>query len=360
MHFGLVLECDYRAGATLEEAFQEAFNQVDAAEAFGLDGVWLAERHFATRTGQDNARGVGIPSIASAPLILASAMAARTSRLRIGIAVNVLPLCHPIRMAEEAATVDHISQGRFEFGVGRSGFATAYESYGVPYSESRERFRECLEIIVKAWTNDRFSYEGDYYSFSNVCVLPKPYQKPHPPIRIAATTRETFPQVGRLGYPIFVGLRGMDLPGVIDALRVYRESWHQAGHPGNGDVILRIPIYVAETREQAISEPQESTMRAYRSQAERFASSAGASGATPKEERAERAQRLSSVTYEELLRDRLAYGTPEDVADRLGEIHEKLELSGIIAEMNTGALIPQERILASLRLFCEKVLPEFK
>ena len=360
MHFGLVLECDYREGATQEEAFQEAFNQVDAAEAFGLDGVWLAERHFATPTGQDETRGVGIPSIASAPLVLASAMAARTSRLRIGIAVNVLPLCHPIRMAEEAATVDQISRGRFEFGVGRSGFASAYESYGIPYSESRERFRECLDIIVKAWTNDRFSHQGEHYSFSDVCVVPKPYQKPYPPIRIAATTKETFPQVGRMGYPIFIGLRGMDLPGVIDALKVYRESWRQAGHPGNGDVILRIPIYVAETRGKALSEPQESTMRAYQRQAKAFASSAEASGSTVTEERAERAQRLSSITYEELLRDRLAYGTPEDVVDRLGEIHEKLELSGIIAEMNTGSLIPLERILASLRLFCDRVLPRFK
>lgn len=129
MHVGLVMECDYRAGATQEQAFEELFTQMELAEAEGLDGVWLAERHFAAPGGPLDALGVGIPSVASAPLILASAIAARTQRVRIGMAVSVLPLYHPIRLAEEAATVDHISKGRLDFGVGRSGFARAYQGY---------------------------------------------------------------------------------------------------------------------------------------------------------------------------------------------------------------------------------------
>ncbi|MCE2464350.1 MAG: LLM class flavin-dependent oxidoreductase, partial [Dehalococcoidia bacterium] len=257
MHFGLVMECDYREGATQEEAFREAFEQVETAETYGLDGVWLAERHFAAPRGQLDVQGVGIPSIVSVPLIMASAIAARTTRLRVGIAVSVLPLCHPIRMAEEAATVDNISLGRFDFGIGRSGFAKAYEGYGIPYGESRARFQESLEVIIRAWTNDRLSYEGEYYTFDNVVVMPRPYQKPYPPIRIAATTRETFPQVGSMGYPIFVGLRGMDLPDLAHHIGVYRQAWREAGHPGDGDVILRIPVYVAESQEQARSEPEE-------------------------------------------------------------------------------------------------------
>ena len=147
MHFGLVMECDYRYGTTMEDSFGEAFDLVDTAEAGGLDGVWLAERHFAAPKDPLDPQGAGIPSFVSAPLIMASAIAARTKRLRVGVAVNVLPLIHPIRMAEEAATVDQISQGRFEFGVGRSGFPKAYEGYGVPYGESRERFQESLEVI---------------------------------------------------------------------------------------------------------------------------------------------------------------------------------------------------------------------
>ena len=263
-------------------------------------------------------------------------------------------------MAEEAATVDNISGGRFDFGVGRSGFAKAYEGYGVSYAESRERFRECLEIIVRAWTQERFSYEGEFYSFHDVCVVPKPYQKPCPPIRVAATTRETFPQVGRMGYPMFVGLRGMDLPELAYHLEVYRDAWRQAGHPGDGDMILRIPIYVSESAERARSEPEPSTMSSYRRMAETFARSAAAAGAGASEDRAERARRLSNVTYDELLRDRVAYGTSQAVVERIKEMQEELGLSGVIGEMNVGGLVPQAGVLNSLRLFGERVVPQFK
>src|SRR5262252_660205 len=242
MHVGLVMECDYREGRTQEEAFAEAMDIAEIAETQGLDGVWLAERHFAMHRRPTDPMGAGIPSIAAVPLVLGAAIAARTSRVRIGTGVSVLPLCHPIRTAEEAATIDQISKGRLDFGVGRSGFPTSYKGYAIPYEESRGRFREYLEVILKAWTEERFSYEGQYYSCTDLCVLPKPYQKPSPPIRVAATTQETFPQVGAMGYPIFVGLRGFDVPQVARHLAVYRQTLREAGHAGSGDVFLRIPV----------------------------------------------------------------------------------------------------------------------
>jgi len=234
MHYGLVMECDYRYGTTQEDAFQEAFTLVDAAETGGLDGVWLAERHFAAPRNPLDGMGAGIPSIVSAPLIMASAIAARTERLRVGIAVSVLPLNHPVRMAEEVATIDHVSRGRFDFGVGRSGFARSYEGYGIPYEESRERFEECLQVILAAWTNERFSHHGKYYSMDNVAVLPQPYQKPYPPIRVAATTQDSFPRIGGQGRNVFVGLRGLDRPDLARNLKVYRDAWKEGGHDGDG------------------------------------------------------------------------------------------------------------------------------
>ncbi len=360
MHVGLVMEGDYRYGSTQEEAFREAFALMDVAEEGGLDGVWLAERHFAAPKATLDYMGTGIPSIVSAPLIIAGAMAARTLRLRIGVAVNVLPLLHPIRMAEEVATVDQISRGRFDFGVGRSGFARAYKGYDVPYGESRERFQECLEIILSAWTHERFSYQGKYYTFNDIHVLPKPYQKPHPPLRVAATTRDTFPQVGAAGYPIFVGLRGMDRPDLVQYLDVYRDTWREAGHAGDGDVYLRLPIYVAPTAARARSEPEESTMHSYRRLAESFATSAASVGATVSEERAQRGQQLSKVTYDELLRDRLAYGAPDAVAAQIKDMQEELQLSGVIAEMNVGGLNAPEKVLDSLRLFTKEVIPALR
>ena len=176
MEFGMFHEFQWSPGASAAEAFAQSFAQVDAAESWGLDAMWLAELHFAPER-----------SVLASPLILASAIAQRTRRMKIGTAVQVLPLCHPLRLAEEAATVDQISQGRLIFGVGRSGFPRTYEAYGVPYAESRERFAETLEIVKLAWTEERFSYRGKYFSCDKVALVPKPWQKPSPPIRTAGS-----------------------------------------------------------------------------------------------------------------------------------------------------------------------------
>src|ERR671919_2907802 len=244
MHLGLMMECDYRAGQTQEEAFDEAFSTAENAEAWGFDGIWLAERHFAPPGS-----GRAIPSVVASPLIFATAIAARTTRLRVGTAVLVLPLGHPVRMAEEVATLDNISQGRVDLGIGRSSFPRSYEGYDIPYAESRERFEEFLQVMRLAFTQERFSYTGQYYTFRDVCMTPKPYQQPHPPLRAAATTRETFGVMGRLGLPIFAGVGAAVVSDIVAALEDYRTAWRQAGHAGDGDVVLRLPIYVGNTLE---------------------------------------------------------------------------------------------------------------
>ncbi len=360
MHIGLVMECDYRYGETEQSAFDEAFAMAEAAEMGGLDGVWLAERHFAAPRSPLDTMGAGIPSVVSAPLIISSAIVARYERLRVGVAVNVLPLAHPVRVAEEVATIDHISRGRVEFGVGRSGFARAYEGYGISYAESRERFQESLEVILAAWTNERFSYEGKHYQFNDVCVIPKPFQKPHPPLRIAATTKETFPQVGRAGIPVFVGLRGMDRPTLAESLDSYRAAWKSAGHEAKPSVFLRLPVYIGETDEQAFADAEESTMRAYRRLAQNFLNSATVAGATPDEERVERGHTLSAITYEDLLRDRLAYGNPDTVTKLLREIIDEQGLDGVVAEVNVGGGISKEKVLASVNRFATEVAPNLR
>src|ERR1700719_4975082 len=179
--FGVFHEFSRTAGQTEGAAFAQAFAQVDAAERWGLDVIWLAELHFLPER-----------SVLSAPLLIAATIAARTQRINVGIAVQVLPLCHPLRLAEEVATLDHVSQGRLIFGVGRSGFARTYEAYGVPYAESRERFAEILDIVQKAWTHEKMSYQGKYFRFDDVAVVPRPYQQPTPPIRVVATSADTF------------------------------------------------------------------------------------------------------------------------------------------------------------------------
>ena len=145
MEIGVYHEFHCRPDQTAAAAFEEALAQIEAADRWGLDAIWLAEIHQQARR-----------SVLTAPLTVASAIAARTRRIKIGTGVQVLPLCHPLRLAEETATIDQISQGRLLFGVGRSGNPRSYVAYGVPYSESRERFLETLEIVKRAWTQPSF------------------------------------------------------------------------------------------------------------------------------------------------------------------------------------------------------------
>ena len=148
--------------------------------------------------------------------------------------MQVLPLCHPLRLAEETATIDQISRGRLLLGAGRSGNPRAYAAYGVPYAESRERFYETLDILKLAWTQPSFSYAGKFHSFNEARAVPRPYQQPHPPIRIAGASEDTFPVLGALGYPLFVAVRSGSLSGLAPDLKAYRDGVHGGGPSGQG------------------------------------------------------------------------------------------------------------------------------
>ena len=339
MEVGVYHEFHCRPGQTQAAAFVEALDQIEAADRWGLDAIWLAEIHQQARR-----------SVMSAPMTVASAIAARTKRIKIGTGVQVLPLCHPLRLAEETATVDQISQGRLLFGVGRSGNPRSYMAYGVPYSESRERFLETLDIVKKAWTQERFSYEGKYWHFDNASAVPQPFQKPFPPIRVAAASEETFPSLGEAGYPIFVAVRSGSLSGLAPDLAAYRQAYKQAGHPGEGEVYLRLTLHIADTDRAAFDQAEESIMSGYRTLSTRLENA-------PNRRRAAEAVTIRTISYEEVQRDKVIIGSPERVADRLQQLHEELGLNGILAELNFGALIPHEPMTRSLQLLCEKVLP---
>ena len=348
MEFGIFLE-ETRHGSSQVAAFHEGFELVDAAEAWGVDGVWLGEIHFNPSR-----------SVISSSLLVASSIATRTRRLRVGTAIKILPLNHPLRIAEEVATVDQISEGRFEFGIGRSGAPRAYDVFGVPYAESQARFHEALEIILKAWTGEPFSYQGEFYRFENATVSPRPYQLPHPPIRMAATTEETFPMVGRLGLPLFVGLRLMDIPELRVSLEEYRKAWHEAGHPAEPSVYLRFPVYAATTESGAVDEPRESITYFFGRQAELARSAVGRAGTGPAERRQAQADRMANLSYEQILQTKVAFGTAACLIDRLTQLREELGLNGIVAELNPGGLIPPEHEKRSLRILTHQVMPAFK
>ena len=347
--FGIFHEFSRSPGQTDAEAFAQSFAQVDAAERWGLDVVWLAELHFLPER-----------SVVSAPLVVATAIAARTRRLKVGIAVQVLPLCHPLRLAEEVATLDHLSGGRLIFGVGRSGFPRTYEAYGVPYAESRERFAEVLEILKRAWSDERFSFEGDFYKFRHITVVPRPLQRPYPPLRIAATSADTYPAIGAMGLPIFVAVRLGTIEELGPNIAAYREAYRAAGHAGQGQVYLRVPVYVGETEAAARAEPEQSIMQFYRTLGQQVEASATRAGARAIEQRAERGQALQTISYGDALRGKVIVGTPDTVAARLEDLIRKLGLNGILAELNCGGLVADNKVMRSLQLMCEEVAPRFR
>jgi alkanesulfonate monooxygenase SsuD/methylene tetrahydromethanopterin reductase-like flavin-dependent oxidoreductase (luciferase family) len=348
MHFGIFLE-ERRPETSEAAAFQETLDLAEAADAWGLDGVWLGEIHFNPKR-----------SVHSAPLALASFIAARTRRVRVGTAVQVLPLGHPLRIAEEAATVDHLSHGRFDFGIGRSGSPRAYDALGVPYGESQARFEEALAVILQAWKGEPFSHHGKFFRFETTTVAPRPLQRPHPPLRVAANSPETFVRVAQLGLPIFVGLRDHDVPSLTAALATYRAAWREAGHPGEGDACLRLPIYAAPTEREAVEEPRENMTYFFKRHAELTRSGMGRGDTGPADRRQARLEHLLQMPYDEILERRVAFGTASRVVERLGQLCAELHLDGVVAELNPGGLLPMERMRRTLRILTHEVMPAFR
>jgi alkanesulfonate monooxygenase SsuD/methylene tetrahydromethanopterin reductase-like flavin-dependent oxidoreductase (luciferase family) len=342
MDFGLFTDFHVRIGMDQAEAFEESFDQVAVMEDLGIDSVWLAEHHFSPER-----------SVLASPLVIASAIAARTNRIRVGLAVHVLPLTNPLRVAEEAATVDHISKGRFNFGIGRSGLTKYYQGYNVPYPESRPRFLEALQIIMKGWHQDTFSYEGEYHTFHDVTVVPKPFQKPNPPTTVAVAGEDTFPLIGEMGYPIFVSANS-PIPQLQERLEQYKQARVKAGYSDPPDITLRIPAYVGEDAERAFTDPKESTIHAIQYAARELISSAA------NEENRQRLREMAATPYEDIVRQRVMYGTPDAVSDRLRQYQEELGITGVVLEMNYGGQVPYENVVKSARLLAEKVVPQFK
>lgn len=163
------------------------------AEALGFDSAFLVEHHF-SGTGQ-----------VSASLDVLAWVAARTTTLRLGTAVIVLPWHDPVLLAERAATLDLMSGGRLEFGVGKGYRHSEFSGFAVPREEANERFDEALEVIVRAWTSDvRFSHRGRFWRYENVIVDPRPSQRPHPPIWIAAGRPDSIRSVAARGYKLLL------------------------------------------------------------------------------------------------------------------------------------------------------------
>ena len=330
-------------GQSDADAFEQGFQQAEDAERWGLDVFWLAEIHQQARR-----------SVLSAPLNVAGQLAARTKRIKIGTAVHVLPLNHPLRLAEETATIDQISRGRCMLGAGRSGNPRGYAAYGVPYSESRERFYETLEIVKKAWTEETFSLRRQVSQLRQcargAAALP------------AAASADPHRRRQRGHLP---DARPARLSAVrVGAQRLAARGWRRTSRPIATPTAR--PAIPATAKSICACRCMSATPTGRRSTKASRASwpatnrcSTRLEGSPNARRRAE-AEEVRTATYADVLRDKVIVGGPERVTDRLKELEEVLGIDGILFELNFGAAIPAELMMNSLRLICEKVMPHFK
>jgi alkanesulfonate monooxygenase SsuD/methylene tetrahydromethanopterin reductase-like flavin-dependent oxidoreductase (luciferase family) len=345
MKFGLFYQLPCAPEQNEVTRYQETLEQIEYADELGFDTAWLAELHFNRPF-----------SIMPSPLIVATALAQRTQRIRLGLAVALLALQHPLRLAEDAATVDLLSQGRLELGVGRGTIAIHFQGLGVPRDESRERFEEALTIMEQAWTQDSFAHDGTYFQIPPTSVVPKPFQKPHPPLRIAANSPETAAFAGQRGYPIFVASPINPLPKLPGHLGGYRQAFQQAGHQNMADTAVLFPVYVADTDADIRQQVEPSIMHYFRTvsaQARLGERDQTASYAYLKEVR----ERMNAVTWEMIDETMALYGPPDQCIAKVRNAHQQCGMNQIICWFNPGGLIPQAQVLESMRRFAEEVIP---
>ena len=334
MEFGVFYQLPCSEDQSPSQRYSDTIAQSQLADELGFDSVWLAELHFNPEF-----------SIMSAPLLVASAIAQTTKRIKVGTAVNLMPLHNPVRLAEEAATLDVISGGRAIFGIGRGANPRQFAGYGVDIAEGRERFLEALDFVLKAWTCDELSYEGEYFQAQNLRIMPKPLQDPHPPVYIASNSPDTFGIVGSLGHNILVAPLVVSVQGALDGLAVYREALAEHGHdPAKVKVNVNVPVYVTKDKSKAKGMPQAS-----------FDNYLGLIRAN----RTRSLRGISELTYDRVYDDFAAIGDPDQVVEKLRSLRERYQNQEFMCWFNAGGMLPHKEVEKSMRLFSEEVMPHF-
>ena len=314
------------------QRYRDVISQAQLADELGFDQVWLAELHFNPRF-----------SMMPAPLLLGSAIAEMTKDILIGTAVNLVPLHQPIRLAEEVATLDQLSEGRAIFGIGRGAQPRQYQGYGIDIDEGRVRFLEALDLIKHAWTQEESHFTGQFYNVANVSVVPKPYQFPNPPIYIAANSFDTFEMVGELGHNLLVAPLVVSREGALAGLEAYRSAARE--DLINLSININIPVYVTEDNTKA--------KNGYKFTVDNYLS-------TLQQNRSNAASRAANLDYETVYADYAAIGTPEQVVSKLKFFQQIFDPQEFMGWFNIGGMLPNDEVANSMRLFAEKVIPQFK
>jgi len=336
---------------THQQVYKYEMEMIEYAEELGFDGAWIAEHHF---------RNYGIcPSIMN----FASFVAARTSRIKIGSGVVVLPFHNPLRAAEDAAMVDLLSGGRLMYGFGRGYQGWEFNGFQRSLEEARERTDEALEILKLAWADGPFSYDGKFFKVEDVEVLPKPLQRPHPPMWTAAVSPETVARYAAMGIPFFT-----EALATFGRCKRASEEWHKIaaenGHDvSNSQLGVQRGLILAETMKEA------------REMAERSLSFQQAptiinKGSAPLERTGEFAASYSfwkdrylkgnKALDVEMVWDKIWVAGDPDRVRSCVEMFQDMGYKHLMFTLGTPPYVTVEENKRRLKLFAEEVMPHFR
>ncbi len=321
MRFGL---SPLQAGGDFEETIREC----EWAEAAGFDSVWLGEHH-------------NNPLLYPAPLIGLAAIAGRTRRLRLGTGVLLLPLHHPVGVAEEAAMVDMISGGRLIFGVGAGYAPEEFALFDMAPRERGSRLEEAVTLIHRLWTEEKVTHEGRHFRVAGASIGPRPVQRPRPPIWFAAWAEPALRRAARLGEA-WLGGPSARLNEVAACVRVFQAARREAGR-GPGEVALLRYIFVAESVERARAVAGDAFIRAFESLYFRWPH--------PVVKRPP-----GDLTIDRLAEDRIILGDPATCIRQIERYRDALEVGHLICRSIVPG-IPRDAAQTSLERFSREVMP---
>lgn len=341
MDFGTFLLLQSPSAKSSKEVFDRGIDIAKHADRLGFDSIWCAEHHFSTY------------GYLSRPLQFATHLAAVTERIRVGSAVVVLPLHHPLIVAEEIGTADVLSGGRLDVGFGRGYQPYEFERLGLSLDNSREMFDEAVDIILKAFDGEPFSYDGKHYKFGETSVFPLPVQEPRPPIWVVGQSTDSIAATVKRGFNIVSG--GFGVP--LERLRAFRQSYDEMDIDPVVKSKIRVstqrPVYVTndESELKDIVEQARWNMRvtlSLRQGLERVEK--GRAIAVPFDEEA---------TDQELLDNYFVIGTPKQCIAKIKAIQDAMGIDHFNASCWFGD-VPHDKVLRSMELLAKEVMPAFK
>lgn len=314
----------------LEAVYRRALERVDVMDRTGYDAVWLAEHHFNDF------------SVCPSVHLMGMAVAARTTNLRVGTAVSLAALYHPLRLAEEVALLDVLSGGRVNWGAGRGFDRSEFDAFGVPADETYPRFREAVDVVLRAWTEERLTYSGAHWGFDGVEVLPKPLQRPHPPTWLAASSPEAVRWAAREGFSIMMDPHS-SFAEIAAKRELYRAELEAGGRTVAGrDLPMARLVAVAATAAEAEEVARAGAAWTVRSYANAGRGNVGDYRPGP----APGAPFVDPVRR--YLDEVVVHGTPSMVVDHLERLREEMYLDYLL-------LAPLSA--RSFELFTDEVLP---